>query len=855
MRLYTIFLLFVFFSCSENDKDNFSLVLDIKKVDPENNTSTVNFILTNNSNNSIVSKEWDMYWSQLSGSFDNNSLPKGVSYESINGDYKKLSFKNFKLEKNSSIEFEFLMNGILERIIFGPIGVFIRDDSNNISYDVNTKINWKEAEGIEKLDLPNSITRYEQNKPTKHLHGNMIGHIVPTPKTIKKLDGKFEIKDTLTLWLSNETYFDEYKETIWMYFNNAENYLKIKHDLKEPMGGVDIKITQLYKDTYEVSNEGYRMNILDDLVHIYVKDKIGLSHALTSLFQLFMNAKNEGSNYISNFQIHDFPRFRYRGIHLDISRNFHGPKKIKQLLDYMHYFKLNKFHLNITDDEGWRIEIPDLPELTDVGSKRGYTIDERDHLNPAYGSGSSVDRLHGSGYIKRDEFIEIIKYANDRNIELIPEINFPAHSRAAVKAMESRYFNYLEKGDTLGAEEYLLSDLNDKSKYVSAQGYNDNVISICRESSFKFIEKVIDEVSYMFDEAGIKLKNFHVGGDELPYGAWVGSPVCQEFVDKNTSVSYDNLLENAFRRIINLLNSKGIEVSGWEDVLLVHGEDEQHSIEINRNFDDLISKYFRPKFIPYVWNNYWGGGREDMVYKFANLGYEVVMSNSSAFYFDMTDDLDPENYGLSWSGIVNYKDSWLTEPLNVYSKTYLDSPFKKYKNPNAVVLDEKMIDNFLGVQGQMWTETVRNEGIFDELMYPNLIFLAEKAWSQQDEWTKDLLNPEIDNLMNKEWSYFVNTLGHRTLHHLPILFGGVDFDLPKPGAIISDDTLFVNSIFPGMNVRFTRDGSVPSSEDELYIGKTLISPSEVVVLRAFDKTGRGGRHIQAEKINMMRNDE
>ena len=115
-----------------------------------------------------------------------------------------------------------------------------------------------------------------------------------------------------------------------------------------------------------------------------------------------------------------------------------------------------------------------------------------------------------------------------------------------------------------------------------------------------------------------------------------------------------------------------------------------------------------------------------MVYKFANLGYDVVMSNSSAFYFDMTDDLDPENYGLSWSGIVNYKDSWLTEPLNVYSKTYLDSPFEKYKNPNSVSLDEKMIDNFLGIQGQLWTETVRNEGIFDELMYPNIIFLAEK---------------------------------------------------------------------------------------------------------------------------------
>tara|TARA_B100000575_G_scaffold161150_1_gene128815 strand:- start:235 stop:2769 length:2535 start_codon:yes stop_codon:yes gene_type:complete len=838
VRLYTLFLLFVFFSCSKNDNDNFSLVLDIKKVDPENNTSTVNFILKNNSNNSIVSDEWGMYWSQMSGSFNNNSLPKGISYESINGDYKKLSFKNFQLEKNSSIEFEFLMNGILERIIFGPIGVFIRDDSKNISYDVQTKINWKNAEGIENLDLPNSITRYKQNKPTKHLHGNMIGHIVPTPKTIKKLDGKFEIRDTLILKLPEENLVD-YKEEIFMYFEKAENFLDIKHVLHTT--GVelpDIEVINLSDDSYDVRKEGYILNIFENGVEIKVKDKSGLSHALTSLSQLFMNAKNEGSNYISNFHINDFPRFSYRGIHLDISRNFYGPEKIKQLIDYMHYFKLNKFHLNITDDEGWRIEIPDLPELTDLGSKRGYTIDERDHLNPAYGSGSSVNRLHGSGFIKREEFIDIIKYANDRNIELIPEINFPAHSRAAVKSMESRYFNYLEMGDTLKAEEYLLSDINDKSIYVSAQGYNDNVISICRESSFKFIEKVIDEVSTMFDQAGVKLKNFHVGGDELPYGAWVGSPVCQEFVDSNSMVSFNNLVENAFRRIITILNSKNIKVSGWEDVLLVHGEDEQNSTEINRNFDGI-------EFRPYVWNNYWGGGREDMVYKFANLGYDVVMSNSSAFYFDMTDDLDPENYGLSWSGIVNYKDSWLTEPLNVYSKTYLDSPFKKYKNLNSVSLDEKMINNFLGVQGQLWTETVRNEKIFDELMYPNIIFLSEKAWSHQDKWTEDLLNPEIDNLMNKEWSYFVNTLGHRTLHHLPVLFGGVDFDLPKPGAIISDDTLFVNSIFPGMDVRFTRDGSVPSSDDELYIKEIYISESDNVILRLFDKKGRGGRHIVA----------
>ena len=829
-NFYLLILSFFLFSCNEIDKNRFSLVFDIKKVDPENNTSVINFVLSNTSDNSIDSKNWSLFWSQMYGDIDNNSLPEGVTYESINGDYRRLNFDGFQLKKNSSIEFEFLMNGFWDRLVLGPQGVFIRDDSRDITYEVDTEIKWKTAEGIEKLNLPNSISRYNDNKLTKHLHGNMIGNIIPTPKSIKKIRGKFEVKDTFNISFND----NEFADVIDLYFNNLNEYLDIKHNKNN--GDHDIL---LIKDE-SLKDEEYKLDIIDEEIKINFADKSGLSYALNSLFQLLVNAKLEGSDFISNYQIHDMPRFKYRGIHLDISRNYYGPKKIKQLLDFMHYFKLNKFHLNITDDEGWRIEIPGLPELTDIGSKRGYTADERDHLNPAYGSGSKTNMLYGSGYLKRSEFIEIVKYANERNIEIIPEINFPAHSRAAVKAMESRYFKYLELNDTLKAEEYLLSDLNDQSRYISAQGYNDNVISICKESSFKFFEKVIDELYFMFDDAGVKLKNFHLGGDELPYGAWIGSPICQEFVNVNKTVTFDNLVENAFRRVIYLLNDRNVDVSGWEDVLLVHGEDGQNSIDINRNFDGI-------KFTPYVWNNYWGGGREDMVYKFANLGYNVIMSNSSAFYFDMTDDLDPENYGLSWSGYVNYKDAWLTEPLNVYAKTYLESDFKKYKNPNSVTMDNKMKSNFLGIQGQLWTETVRNEEIFDELMYPNLIVLAEKAWSQQDQWTKNLLSQNIDEIMTKEWSYFVNTLGHRILNHLSFLYDGVDFDLPKPGGFIKNDTLFVNSVFPGMNVRFSRDGSIPTSEDELYLKEIKVLPSESIVLRSFDQTGRGGRHIVVSK--------
>jgi len=823
---YVIILSFFLFSCNEIEKNSFSLVFDIKKVDPENNTSVINFVLSNSSDNSIDSKNWSLFWSQMYGDIDNNSLPEGVTFESINGDYKKLNFEGFQLKKNSSIEFEFLMNGFWDRLVLGPQGVFIRDDSRDINYDVDTEIKWKTAEGIEKLSLPNSISRYNNNKLIKHLKRNMIGNIIPTPKSIKKITGKFELKDIFNISFNDNEFID----VIDLYLKNSTEFLDIKHNKNN--GDYDILLT---KDE-SLNDEEYMLNIIDDEIKINFADKSGLSYALNSLFQLLVNAKIEGSEFISNYQIHDMPRFKYRGIHLDISRNYYGSKKIKQLLDFMHYFKLNKFHLNITDDEGWRIEILGLPELTDIGSKRGYTADERDHLNPAYGSGSKTNMSYGSGYLKRNDFIEIVKYANERNIEIIPEINFPAHSRAAVKAMESRYFKYLELNDTLKAEEYLLSDLNDQSRYISAQGYNDNVISICKESSFKFFEKVIDELSFMFDDAGVKLKNFHLGGDELPYGAWVGSPICQEFVNVNNTITFNNLVENAFRRVIDLLNDRDVNVSGWEDVLLVHGEDEQNSIDINRNFDGI-------KFIPYVWNNYWGGGREDMVYKFANLGYNVIMSNSSAFYFDMTDDLDPENYGLNWSGYVNYKDAWLTEPLNVYSKTYLESDFKKYRNPNSVILDKKMESNFLGIQGQLWTETVRNEETFDELMYPNLIVLAEKAWSQQDQWTKNLSSQSIDEIMRKEWSYFVNTLGYRTLNHLSLLYDGVSFDLPKPGGIIKNDTLFVNFVFPGMDVRFTRNGSIPSPDDQLYLKEIKVLSSESIVLRSFDQTGRGGRHI------------
>ena len=829
-----LLLFLLILGCSKKQNSGFNALWTIKEVNVNSYSSIIHLKIENNTDTNLNGGNWSLHWNQIGGQISNSSLPKGIFSKRINGDYYVMDFSSdYNLGPGDKLEFTFKLDGILERIIFGPLGVFIHSIEKNTNYSVESKIEWKNAKGMENQELPNALSRFEDNKDILNINYNDLGLVIPSPKNIFLKKEEFKIPKDFRIYLP-----DLYIENYGVINTVLSDEVGIKTKISNSRNDSDILV--VHDDNFD--DENYSLDISNNLIKITTSSSSGLLYSINSIAQLLMNSKIEGKNHIPSLEIIDGPRFKYRGIHFDISRNFYGVDKIKQLLDYMFYFKLNKFHLNITDDEGWRIEIPGLPELTEIGSKRGFTKDESQNLNPAYGSGYDVKALPGSGYLKREEFIDIIKYADERNIELIPEINFPAHSRAAIKSMLSRYNRFMELGDIESAEQYLLTDFNDKSEYMSAQRYNDNVLCVCRESTFNFIKKLIDEIELMFLEANSTIKTFHIGGDELPYGAWKKSPICSEFLSSSSEFnSVEDLPVYFFKEVVKILSQKNISMAGWEDILLVHTEDVQNATKINSKFkDDNIT--------PYVWNNVWGGGREDMIYKFANMDFNVIMSNSAAFYFDMTDDKDPENYGLSWSGYVSYKDSWLTEPLNVYAKTYLNSNFKKYRSSDNVILEEDKISNFRGIQGQMWTETVRTEKIFDELMYPNLIILAEKAWSKQNEWSKDLSNLDIDNLMNLEWSNFVNTLGHRTLHHLSELFGGVDFDLPKPGGIIINDTLYSNTIFPGMDIRFSRDGSTPTYNNEIYDGKVYIKPSEKIVFRLFNKNGRGGRYLELDRI-------
>ena len=173
----------------------------------------------------------------------------------------------------------------------------------------------------------------------------------------------------------------------------------------------------------ELGKEEYQLKIQENLISINVSSYSGLLYAFVSLNQILYNAQEEKMG-IPLIEINDTPRFNHRGFMLDLSRNFYPKEKILQIIDLMAYYKLNVLDLRLTDDEGWRIEIPGLPELTQVGSKRGFTRDENDRLFPMYGSGSGKKDTHGSGFISRKDFIEILKVAKERNIRVVPKSVF-----------------------------------------------------------------------------------------------------------------------------------------------------------------------------------------------------------------------------------------------------------------------------------------------------------------------------------------------------------------------------------------------------------------------------------------------
>ena len=805
------------------------------------------FTFFNQGQGIIENEDWIMYFNQA------NVRPKRMIHdqlgivEHINGDfYRFVPGASFKLEPGASLNFEYVYDGLMIKEGDAPKGVYVVKNEHTQGELIEEIKNYA-VKPLDELSsifpapswqatVPTPRSEYQKNTAWAIPGLDLAGRIIPTPYT--------RTMGTGTVTLSSETIILYEPEFSFEadYLGNVIRELTGWQLQKQTVdqGGPD-KIQLGMGNSNSINqDEAYTLLIEEgDGIRI-TGGKAGIFYGIQTLVSLIpAEAFTTGSITVNipALKIEDRPRFPFRGFLLDVSRNFHNKEALLKLVDLLAYYKINALNLRLTDDEGWRLEIPGLPELTELGSLRGHTLDDKKWLHPAYGSGPDPyrDGNRGSGYYSRLDFIEILEYANNRHVQIIPEICFPSHARSAIKSMELRHDRLMTDGKQDLAEEYRLIDPADSSVYLSAQSFKDNIVCVARESTYRFYEKVVDEISHMYDEAGVPFTKFHTGGDEVPFGAWEKCPACAKVLQDNPEIgSYKNLQGYFFQRMLPILEKYGVAIGGWEEVVLNRYAD--RNITVNTEFIDR-------QVIPYVWDN--TGNNIDLGYRIANAGYDVILCNVTNLYFDLAYTTDPAEPGLYWGGFHDNIDPYLLVPYDVFKSTIYDDhggfrdPDDDY--PDKVRLMPEARDRIIGIQAQLWSETLIEDRMLDYYVMPKLFAFAEKAWARAPKWETEPDNLERIAQARNGWAELANIIGQKELPRLDKLFGGYGYRITPPGGIIEDGILYANAAFPGLIIRYTTDGSEPNGTSAKY--EKPVKVDGPVKLGAFAVSGRGSKTV------------
>lgn len=460
--------------------------------------------------------------------------------------------------------------------------------------------------------------------------------------------------------------------------------------------------------------------------------------------------------------IEDYPDYPHRGVMIDIARNFQTPATMRRLVELLADYRLNRLHFHITDDEAWRLEIPGLPELTDYGSRRGFTLDEKSFLKQIFAGDGNPDSKEGTanGYFTRKEFISFLQHCDSLGIAVIPEVESPGHARAAVKAMEARLRN-------TGDDTYRMIIPGDTSTYTSAQLYHDNLMNPAAPGTYRFIDKVTDEIAAMYKEAGVALPGIHLGGDEVPDGAWDGSPEAVAMAD-SLGVSGRHGLHGAFvRKVADMMSRKGILLYGWQDIYT--GYDAAHHAEVAPVAGGV---------------NCWVSSHDpakNVAIKGIKAGYPVILSNVDYFYLDMLYSPDPQERGLYWGGFVDELQSLSGYPDKICPP-----------QPGAG-------GRIIGVQGQLFAETIRDAEMMYSLIFPKVFGLAERGWNGKPTYSAADFNILV---------------GEKELPRLER--EGAPWHLRMPGIIVEEGMVKMNSPYPSAEIRYTLDGTMPDTSSALY---------------------------------------
>ena len=503
--------------------------------------------------------------------------------------------------------------------------------------------------------------------------GTNTYNIVPFPNSILPAPGHFTFTPETNIILPQQA--DEAVYAVAKQFagqfekTSGITLLQITSDNPNPQ-----KQAINFVNDKHIVKEGYVLDIEKDRIIIKASEAIGFFYAVQSLKQLLPRAvygntiADEKWN-VPCVAINDSPRFKYRGMHLDVCRHFFSKEEVKRYIDVLAIHKINYFHWHLTDDQGWRVEIKKYPKLTEIGSIRSKTMIGKD-LN-------SFDNTPHSGFYTQDEIREIVAYAAERFITIIPEIDLPGHTMAVLAS-------YPHLGCTGGPYE------------VSGQWWGmEDVLCVGKESTFTFLEDVFTEIVDMFPSTYI-----HIGGDECPKGRWAECRHCQAKIkqlglktdDRFTAEHY--LQSYTTARVERFLNERGRQIIGWDEIL--EGE-------------------LAPNATVMSWRGIAGG------LEAAQKNHDVIMTPTSHMYFDFYQSTDMEKEPLAIGGYLSVKKVYSFEPI-----------------PEKLAADKHSY--IIGVQANLWTEYIKTNQHLEYMLLPRLAALSEVQWTQaaQKDWSRFL---------------------------------------------------------------------------------------------------------------------
>ena len=565
--------------------------------------------------------------------------------------------------------------------------------------------------------------------------------------------------------------------------------------------------------------EQYTIEVRANSIVVTAETTHGVFNGTQTLLSLLK--KDGGQKALEPMFITDYPDLKYRGLLLDIARNFISVRDIRKLIDALSAYKINLLQLHFADDEGWRLQIPGLKELTEVGARRGYTTDEQQCLYPAYGGGfDSKHRSVGTGFISRAEFISLLRYAAQRHVTILPEIESPGHCRAACKSMLARYNKYKESNPEK-AREYLLTDLNDTLRRTTPAAYDDEDLNPALPSTYRFMEKVIGEISKMYAEAGLKLNAIHLGGDEVAHNAWTGSPAARQLAASEGFTSVSSLHGYYFARMARWLGAKGIKLCGWQEMAMEHNEAEDSII---RNNTGAI----------YVWSADPTSTRGELPYTIANKGYPVILGNANNLYIDFAYTPLYHDRGHIWGGYLDEHKSFSLLPYNVYRSARTNIKGERMNldslEQGRVTLTEEGRANIIGVQTQLFSETLRSASWFEYYIFPKMLGMAERGWNAQPEW-ETMHGEKERQAFNADLNCFYKWIA---LAEMPWLdHKGINFHLMPPGIAVRNGKLFLNSRIAGATLRYTLDGSEPTATSKQWTEPVSVPANATIRARVF----------------------